>query len=283
MRGGFLEIFNLAKTMRFDAGPRHLRPHAIVFAGWGGSLTVQAARFCLDHRIGVIATGWLGDLMTFVAGPPRAEAALIRAQCAADPLPIARAIVLQKLEHYGACGRLTGIEIAEAAKGLDEASCVAKVLGVEAKWSSISWRRWYGAEALALTPRTGRILPPWLANPFVQRASGLGATGPRHATDPINAMLNIAYAKEAGRLGGRLAAAGACLAIGFLHCDKLNRHSLVFDALEPLRQLIDARILKIYAGAPLRSRRFLPLERRLCTNAFGPDPRVAGEDGASRS
>jgi hypothetical protein len=36
MRGGFLEIFNLGKTTRFDAGPHHMRPHAIVFAGWGG-------------------------------------------------------------------------------------------------------------------------------------------------------------------------------------------------------------------------------------------------------
>ena len=46
-------------------------------------------------------------------------------------------------------------------------------------------------------------------------------------------MLNLAYAKEAS---------GACLAIGFLHCDKSHRHSLVFDALEPLRPLIDAKV-----------------------------------------
>jgi CRISPR/Cas system-associated endonuclease Cas1 len=55
-------------------------------------------------------------------------------------------------------------------------------------------------------------------------------------------MLNLAYAKEAGRLGAILAASGACLAIGFLHCDKPHRHSLVFDALEPLRPLIDAKV-----------------------------------------
>ena len=55
-------------------------------------------------------------------------------------------------------------------------------------------------------------------------------------------MLNLAYAKEAGRLGSFLAASGACLAIGFLHADKHHRHSLVFDALEPLRPLIDAKV-----------------------------------------
>jgi CRISPR/Cas system-associated endonuclease Cas1 len=55
-------------------------------------------------------------------------------------------------------------------------------------------------------------------------------------------MLNLAYAKEAGRLGAILAASGACLAIGSLHQDKPHRHSLVFDALEPLRSLIDAKV-----------------------------------------
>jgi CRISPR/Cas system-associated endonuclease Cas1 len=55
-------------------------------------------------------------------------------------------------------------------------------------------------------------------------------------------MLNLAYAKEAGRLGSFLAASGACLAIGYLHFNKPHRHSLVFDALEPLRPLIDAKV-----------------------------------------
>jgi CRISPR/Cas system-associated endonuclease Cas1 len=86
------------------------------------------------------------------------------------------------------------------------------------------------------------VLPAWLARPFQHRASGIGQSGARHATDAINAMLNLAYAREAGRLGATLAASGACLAIGFLHVDKPHRHSLIFDALEPLRPLIDARV-----------------------------------------
>src|SRR3984893_8168916 len=55
-------------------------------------------------------------------------------------------------------------------------------------------------------------------------------------------MLNLAYAKEAGRLGAVLAASGACLVIGFLHCDKPHRDSLVFDSLEPLPPLSDAKV-----------------------------------------
>jgi len=57
-----------------------------------------------------------------------------------------------------------------------------------------------------------------------------------------SAMLILAYSKESGRTGAMPAASSACLAVGFLHQDKPHRHSLVFDALEPLRPLIDAKV-----------------------------------------
>jgi hypothetical protein len=59
-----------------------------------------------------------------------------------------------------------------------------------------------------------------------------------------NAMLNYAYVVEAGRLARALTAAGFALPIGFLHSDKHGRNSLVWDAIEPLRPLIDARVFK---------------------------------------
>ena len=34
-RGGLLEVFSLGITTRFDAGPHHRKPNAIIFAGWG--------------------------------------------------------------------------------------------------------------------------------------------------------------------------------------------------------------------------------------------------------
>ena len=45
-----------------------------------------------------------------------------------------------------------------------------------------------------------------------------------------------------GRLAKALAAQGSCLSIGFLHSDKKGRNSLVWDAIEPLRPAIDAKV-----------------------------------------
>jgi CRISPR/Cas system-associated endonuclease Cas1 len=239
VHGGHLQTFSQGITRTFDAGPHHRKPKAIIFAGWGGSLTIQASRFCIDHKIAVIATGWLGDLLTFVAPRPTQDAALVRAQCSAKSLPISRAIVAQKFLHYRATGRMSAIQLRDFKARLKASRTVQSIRSLEALGSSLAWASWEGVQ---LSPRTGRTLPPWLAKPFRHRSSGIGVAGARHATDPINAILNLAYAKEAGRLGSFLFASGACLAIGFLHQDRLHRHSLVFDTLEPLRPLIDAKV-----------------------------------------
>jgi CRISPR/Cas system-associated endonuclease Cas1 len=239
IRGGHLQTFSQGIERTFDAGPHHRKPKAIIFGGWGGSLTVQASRFCIDHKITVIATGWLGDLLTFIAPRPTQDAALVRAQCSAAPTPIIRAIVAQKFLHYRAAGRMSAAQLRDFKARLKSSRTVQSIRSLEAVGSSLAWASW---EGLQLSPRSGRTLPPWLARPFRRRNSGIGVAGARHATDPINAILNLAYAKEAGRLGFFLAASGACLAIGFLHQDKLHRHSLVFDGLDPLRPLIDAKV-----------------------------------------
>lgn len=245
IRGGHLEAFSRGVTHLFDAGPHHRKPKAIIFAGWGGMVSIEAARFCIDHRNAVLATGWLGDLMTFVSARPVQDAALMRAQCVARAADIAREIVAQKFRHYRATGRMNPAQFREFETRLNGSHTLKTILGIEAVGSSLSWLQW---EGLQCKHRTGRALPAWLARPFRHRASGIGASGARHATDPINAVLNLAYAKEAGRVGAMLSARGACLAIGFLHQDKPHRHSLVFDALEPLRPLIDAKVRAFIEG-----------------------------------
>jgi CRISPR/Cas system-associated endonuclease Cas1 len=220
VRGGHLVTFSHGETRLFAPGPHHRKPKVIIFSGLGGLLSLAAVHFCIDHHITIIAAGWLGDLTTFVAPRPVQDAALVRLQCSARPAPIAREIVLQKFHHYLATRRLSRLQFRDLESRLETAKTLHSILTLEAVGSSLSWVHWQG---LQLIPRTGRTLPPWLARPFRHRASGIGSAGARHATDPINAILNLAYAKEAGRLGAALAASGACLAIGFLHFDKPHR------------------------------------------------------------
>ena len=105
---------------------------------------------------------------------------------------------------------------------------------------------WRAFRDLGLRERKGGDLPrSWLR--FANRQKGVQFLGSKHASHPINAMLNYAYVVEAGRLARALTAAGFALPIGFLHSDKHGRNSLVWDAIEPLRPLIDARVFKFIA------------------------------------
>ena len=112
-----------------------------------------------------------------------------------------------------------------------------------------------------LSPRSGRTLPAWLLRPFAQRDSGLGQSGPCHAVDPINAMLNLCYMKEAGRLGAILGAFGACAAIGFLHVDKLARHTRLGCG-RAVAAIGRGKGVFIREGASFREGRLFQAERR---------------------
>jgi hypothetical protein len=70
IRGGHLEAYSLGVTTRFASGPHHRKPKAIIFAGWGGILSLAAVHFCIAHHITILATGYLGDLTTFVVPRP---------------------------------------------------------------------------------------------------------------------------------------------------------------------------------------------------------------------
>ena len=69
-------------------------------------------------------------------------------------------------------------------------------------------------------------------------------------------MLNYCYIVETGRLAKALAAQGMCLSIGYLHSDKKGRNSLVWDAIEPLRPSIDAKVFEFVEAHEFARRDF---------------------------
>ena len=123
---------------------------------------------------------------------------------------------------------------------------------VESRAAASYWRTFRDA---GLRERKNGNLPrSWLR--FAQRNKGAAFLGNQHASHPINAMLNYAYIVEAGRLAKALAANGLCLSIGYLHSDKKGRNSLVWDAIEPLRPAIDAKVFEFVASHEFSRRDF---------------------------
>jgi CRISPR-associated endonuclease Cas1 len=270
VRGGALEIehgpHDDRQTIRIDIDAEP-KPRAILFDSHGEFMTGEAIRWCARYSITLALPGGPGRLITMVESALETKTntmtrmrdidpSIIRAQCAADPIRIAREIVRAKI---GAELKATipdagarRHELEEWDIKLNSARSVAEIMIVESRAAASYWRTFRDA---GLRERKNGNLPrSWLR--FAQRNKGSAFLGNQRASHPINAMLNYCYTVEAGRLAKALAAQGLCLSIGFLHSDKKGRNSLVWDAIEPLRPAINAKVFKFVAAHEFARRDF---------------------------
>jgi len=270
IRGGALEIEHgphddrVTIRIDIDAEPK---PHTILFDSHGEFLTGEAIRWCARYSIDLLLLGGPGRIVTLVESALETntntmtrmrdiDPAIIRAQCAADAITMARAIVWAKIE----AGLRFTVKEADARRAaavewrakLESARTVSEIMMVEGHAAAAYWRCFQSA---GLRERKNGNLPrSWMR--FAQRGKGNAFFGPKHAAHPINAMLNYCYVVEAGRLAKALAAKGLALPIGYLHADKKGRNSLVWDAIEPLRPSIDAKVFAFVEAQEFARRDF---------------------------
>ena len=234
VQAGSLIAFDGAQRLVYTRAAKP--PSAIVLSSAGGFVSIEAVRFCARARIAIVALNRSHGFLSVMMDGGYASAKLIRAQAAANPVTLARAIVAAKIEAMADAGAL-------AAHGrylgaLARAATLDQVRIVEAQASRVAW-----PDPPRLKWERGPI-PADLAAPWLMRTR-LDAKGKRGARHPVNAMLNAAFAVTAGRLAAYLAASGFAPAIGFLHADKRGRWSLAWDAIEPLRPAIEARVFRL--------------------------------------
>jgi CRISPR-associated endonuclease Cas1 len=256
VHGGALEIEHgphddrVTIRVDIDAEPK---PQTILFDSHGEFMTGEAIRWCARYSVNLLLPGGSGRIITIVESALETKTdtmtrmrdidpMIIRAQCAADPVKMAREIVRAKIDaglKFTVKGADERRRLTEEWKGkLDAAGTVSEIMIVESRAAAAYWRCFREA---GLRERKGGNLPrSWLR--FANRKKGAQFLGPKHAAHPINAMLNYCYVVEAGRLAKALAAQGLALPIGYLHSDKKGRNSLVWDAIELLRPSIDARV-----------------------------------------
>ena len=241
VKGGALIVYDGAHSLTYAAGGKH--PSAIVMAGWGGHVSIEAIRFCASHRIAVVALDWMHDFLTIMSPAPKASAAILRAQVMADPAWIARRVVQIKIES---AGRVGALPFAQARKLIEASSSgsVQDAMMIEAQAARVSW-----GEGISIRWRDGPVPSQW-KQPWLARAR-IDTRAKRHATHPVNALLNAVFSVTAGRIAACLFAQGAQPAIGYLHADKPGRFSLAYDAIEPLRPVIEASVFSF-----VRSNRF---------------------------
>jgi CRISPR-associated endonuclease Cas1 len=187
-----------------------------------------------------------GEPISILGSIPPSKVELRQRQYAwlARPLPIARAILMQKIKSGMENERFTLSEIESFTRELRTAATITDLHLAEARAASLYFQR-FNSELIFHYKSNG--WPDTWKN-WPGRLSPLGGPSPRNALHPINAILNCAYSVAAAQLTRALAAAGLDPAAGYLHQPKDQRTSLSYDALELLRADIDTRILSLLAS-----------------------------------
>jgi CRISPR-associated protein Cas1 len=209
---------------------------AIIFLGEGGFITIDAIKWCEAQGIAICVLDWHGELVSVTQPTPPNDVSVRRAQFLADKVAMARAVLHQKLASQRRIGKLSSRTFQSALAEAKLARTVDEVVRIEGRAALEYWSNW----RFELKHKKRGWPSQWTR--FEYRAS-LISGGPRHATHPVNAILNYAYTVAAAQLTRSLIAFGFDSTAGFLHADAQGRHSLTYDALELVRADIDARIL----------------------------------------
>jgi CRISP-associated protein Cas1 len=220
-----------------------------------GSISLDVIKWLSQQHIPLVLLSWQGEVVSVVGDgavyDPRLREAQLAAQNNGSGLRISIELIREKITN----SRHT-LEILPPSPVVDAAAdklqATVEVLHetpqeridelrlVEARAAYAYFAAW---QMLPLRWKgTGRkpISPEW--HHVVARPLMVGYNN-RHASHPVNAMLNYAYAVLESQV--RIATVSQALdpKIGYLHACRLGRAALVYDLMEPLRPQVDRLVL----------------------------------------
>ena len=216
----------------------------VLLESFGSHITGDALAWLHRQKVCLIVS-CDGEPVAIPAAAPMAKVELRRKQYAAldNPLPLAQRVIVQKIESGRVNGRFTAEEARAFKASVLAAQDIQGVHLAEARAATIYFE-YFNAALSFRKKKKGESWPvEWEKWPG--RLSPIAGSGPKHATHPINAMMNCAYTVAAAQLTRALASAGLDPACGFLHQPSDSRASLAYDALELLRADIDTRMLSL--------------------------------------
>src|SRR5829696_9219968 len=276
VQNGFTHYPQEREELRLFPGDRRLPSRIIALEG-DGSISLDVIKWLSQQGIPLVLLSWQGEVVSMVGDGAVYDPALREAQLAAlksgTGLEIATNLILQKIANScGTLGTLPPSPAIDAAVDKLEAmlgelrstppETIEALLLMEAQAAYAYFAAW---QMLPLRWKgTGRkpIPPEW--RHVVARPSMVSGRN-RHATHPVNAMLNYAYAVLESQVRIATVAQGLDPTIGYLHACRPARVALVYDLMEPLRPQVDRLMLDF-----------------VCLHAFTPSDFTLGADGVCR-
>lgn len=276
VQNGFTHYPQKREELRLFPGDRRL-PSRIVALDSDGSISLDVIKWLSQQRIPLVLLSWQGEVVSVVGDGGAYDPVLREAQLAAQRSGLGLQISIELIERKirgsidtleslpGSLVRSTAIEqlvIMSAQLQGTPPENIQQLLLAEAQAAHVYFSCWRMLEMRWKGTKRRPIPPEWH---YVGVRQSLNSGRNRHATHPVNAMLNYSYAVLESQVRIATVSKGLDPQIGYLHASRPGRVALVYDLMEPLRPRIDRLVLSF-----VRSKTFAP-------NDF-----VLGPDGVCR-
>jgi CRISP-associated protein Cas1 len=245
---------------RFFPGARDL-PSRIIILDGSGAITFDVMEWLATQGIPLVRVNWQGRVTTVMSAmgygaDPKKVKEQRKALETGQSLQLASGLIRQKIENCIETLKAVLPSSPQRDKAvavhsdLSEAlarSCPASnsnLLGIEGKAANAYFRAWQGLPLQWAGTSRCPIPDEWRV--FGQRSSDrtLKVSSKKLANHPVNAMLNYAYAILEAHVRIQIVVNGYDPMISYLHVSSPERPGLIFDFMEPLRPVVDRKILE---------------------------------------
>jgi CRISP-associated protein Cas1 len=275
IRSGFTHYPQQNEELRFFPGDRKL-PSRIIALDNDGSITFDVIAWLAGQRVPLVLIDWSGHVASMIGEgsvyDPDLRHRQIEAQTNGVGLDLATQLIREKVEDeqetlftlFRSPARDNGLRKLEAVRReLDQTPESFEVLRlIEARAALAYFLCWQ--EIPLQWKGTGRKPIPQEWHRAGLRSGLLQDGTNRHATHPVNAMLNYAYAALETQVRIAVTAQGLDPTIGYLHASKKPRVALVYDLMEPLRPHVDREVVDFLRQQTFSPSDFVITERGVC-------------------
>lgn len=281
VRNGFTHYPQDREEWRFFSGDWRL-PSRIVLLDVDGGISFAALSWLQHCQIPMVQIDWRGEVTNIVGtigtavNSRLAQRQIAAARSGRQCIRIAHGLILQKVANSIVTLRSAfpnspiakytvqklSAELANLKRRIPPT--VGHLRGIEGRVGFAYFNAWR-SHPLNWS-NTGRRPIPDDWRSIGRRSSKVAkqSNPNRWATHPFNAMLNYAYGVLETQVRCRIVASGLDPMIGYLHSNYGGKQGLVFDLMEPVRPIVDRKVLEFVQRETFEPADFVLLDDGVC-------------------
>jgi CRISPR-associated endonuclease Cas1 len=245
----------------------------IIIRGDAGFITFDALQWLTDVGASFTNLDYDGQVIASWS-PPGHNDGRLRRSLALSPwtdsgIELIRYLIGEKLkgrmavvEQFFSAESVALASIHERLERIDSLGDAELIRHAEGEAGAAYWELWRRVPVAFARRDLARIPEHWLT--FGPRMSPLSSGRPRRAATPGNAALNYLYGVAGSEVRAACTAAGLDVGLGLLHTDTLNRDSLVYDLMEPIRPQVESWFLELLASRVWTKNDFTEVRDGVC-------------------